>query len=423
MAYSNYPNQFSSFSGHFAYASDSQYSVNQIATDMYEMNNRRQMAYSNQIYGVPSNLSLPPPPPPLPLPPTMVTSSTAAIPFQYVYAAPTPIYPPIRSTPFPRVLPAPLPQPSTSVSSSLAPVRPTNSSRTSSSRRSSNRPPTSGKTSRLSNSSNIVRVPLHTQEQLASPRANSRYSTKQRADSERSRSTVGPAVYANTDSKDVTATTLQDFDEEGVSGSLLVNNDETVTGDGDLTFNRANSENINQHSELVSTHNLPPSTSSVRTTSNIDYVNITDEDNNSNQFTYRSQSEAQQQQQNNYTISGSSRRSSNLRNIVSIQEQENTADEQSLLNESQTTAVPGTSAASELQNYADEPSSSRRVSRATVQEIIDLSHKLVASRHASLHDQNDLSQPTESRHSSVHDQGQRLPSRHSSLHARVILVS
>jgi len=259
------------------------------------------------------------------------------------------------------------------------------------------------------------------QEQLASPRANSKNSTKQRADSERSRSTVGPAVYANTDSKDVTATTLQDFDDEGVSGSMLVNNDDTVTGEGDSTFNRPNSENINQHSELVSTHNLPPSSASVRTI--IDYVSVSDEDNNSNQFTYRSQSEAQQQQQNNYTISGSSRRSSNLRNIVSIQEQENTADEQSLLNESQTTAIAGTSAASELQNYADEPSSSRRVSRATVQEIIDLSHKLVASRHASLHDQNDLSQRTESRHSSVHDQGQRLPSRHSSLHARVNSIS
>ena len=51
MAHHYHPNQFSSFSGHFLYsAAGSQYTVNQIATDLNELNNRRMsLAYSNQI--------------------------------------------------------------------------------------------------------------------------------------------------------------------------------------------------------------------------------------------------------------------------------------------------------------------------------------------------------------------------------------
>ena len=56
MAHNYYPNEFSNFSGHFAYsAAGSQYSVNQVAIDLAELNNRRMsLAYSNQIYGLPN---------------------------------------------------------------------------------------------------------------------------------------------------------------------------------------------------------------------------------------------------------------------------------------------------------------------------------------------------------------------------------
>ena len=259
---SHYPNQYSHFSGHFA-SGGSQYSVNQIATDMYELNNRRMsLAYTNQVYGLPNI--------PVQIQPnnnpsfqyTNVLQTPTIYENTSMYAPPAPL-PPLQSrpTPFQRAttsstlhytIPTTPPQ-----------HRPLNSSRTSSTRRSSisNRSCQPSKTA-----SNRLPSLSYSEQQNPSQTLSvceSKCSNTLTNERIRSRGLNNSIVGSiNVDPKDDTAVTLQEFDDAG--SSMLVNED-------DLTY-RATSENINQHSEIVSSHNLPPSTAnnSVRSNSNLE---------------------------------------------------------------------------------------------------------------------------------------------------------